>query len=64
MLQTRFTFNDNVEVEVSADQETAMISMKKKGDEEHEERSITLDEKEIDLMIATLNFYKSQLKKN
>lgn len=64
MLQTKFIFNDNVEVELSADEETVMISIKEKGDDESQARGGTFYPEEIDLMIATLNFYRTQMKKN
>jgi hypothetical protein len=64
MLQTKFTFNDNLEIELSSDEETVMISIKEKGDDESQAREGTLYPEEIDLLIATLNFYKTQLYKN
>jgi hypothetical protein len=63
LLQTRFILGTTI-VEISSDEETAMICIAEEGDREHEERCVTLDEKEIDVVIATLNLFKSNLKRN
>jgi hypothetical protein len=63
-MESRFTFNESVIIEMSTDEETMMISIKEQGDGENQARGATLYPEEIDLMISTLNFYKTQLKKN
>ncbi len=63
-MESKFVFNESVVIELSSDDETMMISIKENGDEESQARGATLYPEEIDLMIATLNFYRTQLKRN
>lgn len=63
-MESRFVFNESVIIEMSSDDETMMISIKEKRDDESQARGATFYPEEIDLLIATLSFYKSQLKRN
>lgn len=63
-METKFIFNDTVVMELNSDEETMMLYVAYEGDEQDKGRGLTLDANEIELLIATLSFYKTQLKTN
>lgn len=64
-IKTRFAFQNKYQepliVELSSDNESALIAIYKESDPEPLERAITIEANEIDLLIAALKYYKAQL---
>lgn len=61
-LLTKLIFNDTVIVECSSDYENSiMIEISKKGDQEQDKRTFHLEPDEVDLFIAALNLYKNRI---
>ena len=62
-LVTKLFFNDNVNMEISADSEGAVMYVSYFDDEDSQIRSVCLQADEIDVLIGALNFYKNRLNK-